>query len=170
MKWLVGVLAAISMFSFARADSDTLEAAWQSKQNECAWYRGSFDKLGVDGPYRDSLPKVFCRFVNGVGVRCILKDHAIKTVNDPLELRGNFKSTDTSIIAETTDTQVNVFKLRVICEQGSGCFMQFWNSEKMIGYSCNLETFKVPAKPAPEPPPLLKKPAQNNTADPSFSL
>lgn len=160
MKWLIGALAAALFWgspSQARAQN-VVEMAFESKPRECAWYRGSFDALGISGPMTDALPKVACRLVDQLGSRCVVTEHGLPG-RGPLELRGIFVADSVALVVKADDGVL--FNFRLICDLAKGpnnsCLFQLWNVNNLIGYSCNLKVsgtkVPTPKKSPPKAPP-----------------
>jgi hypothetical protein len=168
MKWLIGVFAALMIFGSAEAKE--INVAFQAKQYECRWYQGSFGPNGARAPMTDNLPKIACKVTDGVGVRCVLREHGLEQKLPTLiAFRGNFQDYGDGIdfgpdgyaLREETGEPL-AFQLK--CHENSGCIMRLWNTNADIGYSCNL--MKWTPQPAPKPPELLRNPERKDAPPP----
>lgn len=167
MKWLIGVFAALMVTSAQAGEQDL---AWTAKQNQCRIYRGSW----TNGQERAHIrPTVACRFTDGVGVLCVVKDHELPGAPTLLGFRGDFMDNGSSVNAEDlTNPEGGPLMFSLLCSQDYGCLFRLWNNRNLIGYSCNLgpvveKAAAVPAKPKappPEPPALLKRPTDTTPA------
>jgi hypothetical protein len=158
MKWLI---ACIAVFMFSTAQAEQIDLSFQSKSGECRWYVGTFSSAGGREQMTGYRPKVLCRLVDHVGVTCYLKDHGLEARQPSImKFVGNFRDGDDGLLIDT-EADDRPFRFVLTCTEDNGCLFRFWNTERNIGYSCNLMKWTPePVKPEPKAPPLLRKDAK----------
>jgi len=148
--------------------SDVLEIAIQADRGQsCAFYKGSFEPENITGAM-SSKPRVYCRVVDSVGARC-----SIFALGSPfpseVKFSGVFEAAGDDLVVLTgTKFRTTELRLRVLCDTRRGCYMaQLWNVENFVGFACDMVDYVPPKKPAPQAPPLLRKPDDSNKPTPT---
>jgi hypothetical protein len=100
-----------------------------------------------------------CRLIDRVGATCYIKDHGLEAKQPTvMKFVGNFRDNDDGLLVDT-ESNDRQFRFQLIC--GDSCVFRFWNTDALVGYSCNLMPWTPPAeKPAAPPPPLLRRDAK----------
>lgn len=158
MKWLIGVFAALMITSSTHALDINLKA---DSGQSCAAFRGCFN-IDCWLSVWPNKPKIACTLVENVGVRCKVAGHGVTSLPDVLTFDGSFGWQGDKFKIEATG--YNNLNIRILCNSTSSCYQfQLWNDDTKYGFGCDVGKWvPVTVKPAPLPPPLLRKPDASN--------